>query len=694
MKGGDNTRRNRSNKRSNRSNKRSNRSNKRRNINNTRRNRSNKRRNNKRSNRSNKRRNNKRRNRSNKRSNRNNTRRNRSNKRRNNKRSKRKLNNLKYDFIQTGGLSRRLRKIHIEDTLKSEEGLGPEATVINWVGITDALYRDTPNQKEHGPEGCGGYGCVVIVSASLDEQPETEYALKVLELGKKEDADPELKEIEKEIQILEKLGGLHKHWNTNIGISLGDRSGPVATTFGFIVIDYYNSGNLKMLINETTGKRGTMQGRFPTLMGGLEKVSSIWSGCAGIQKQQGEQPSKTKILNSVSMTSKLIGDLISALEHAHSMDIVHFDLKPENIMLHYNPVSNAYSLHLIDFGLAIDFQQNVDADPGTRGTLDYVSPMLFYGYTDIRQHPTHADSQTTVNFYKMCDVYSMSCILYKMFAIDDEDVPWSNWLCSAIDSVRESLPPSFMNMAVDKILYVFYNAISHAGNTEEEEESELRRLLESMPVDTLKRKAIEFGIEAADVEAASQVDAVAAAAEAIIELIVKRMKQWMVNKRQLLIAMGLNLFGRQMSDPESEWIEFFKGLIETKFTEGMNSRSIWNDHQDLWKQVIDILSYVLDGASYPEYCLSSIKMLVPGMLEPASAPTFTPVEQIGVDETGAAFFPELVMEQNPAFVEHAAARKPSAVVVPVPSTIMDEPAPELEPAPAPAIEVSLPGQPD
>lgn len=93
----------------------------------------------------------------------------------------------------------------------------------------------------------------------------------------------------------------------------------------------------------------------------------------------------------------IANDMLSALRYCHEQQVVHRDVKPENIMLVHRRREGADfpSVKLIDFGLSTRFAKGVPLRERV-GTEDYMAPEVFY-----RQ------------FYdETCDIYSLGCVLY------------------------------------------------------------------------------------------------------------------------------------------------------------------------------------------------------------------------------------------------------------------------------------------
>ncbi|MBW4473003.1 MAG: serine/threonine protein kinase [Stenomitos rutilans HA7619-LM2] len=74
---------------------------------------------------------------------------------------------------------------------------------------------------------------------------------------------------------------------------------------------------------------------------------------------------------------KLVVDVLSGLDHAHSRGIVHCDIKPENILLTLQ--ADGWTARVSDFGIARLHQESADGDGGNTGSPAYMAPERFYG---------------------------------------------------------------------------------------------------------------------------------------------------------------------------------------------------------------------------------------------------------------------------------------------------------------------------
>jgi tRNA A-37 threonylcarbamoyl transferase component Bud32 len=112
-------------------------------------------------------------------------------------------------------------------------------------------------------------------------------------------------------------------------------------------------------------------------------------------------------------------EIARALGCAHSHNIVHRDVKPQNVL-----IDGEGSAKVTDFGIARTLdQEGLTADGRVLGTTDYVSPEQALG------HDVNGQS----------DLYSLGIVLFEMFT---GDVPFhgENQVAVAMKHVREDLP--------------------------------------------------------------------------------------------------------------------------------------------------------------------------------------------------------------------------------------------------------------
>jgi len=102
---------------------------------------------------------------------------------------------------------------------------------------------------------------------------------------------------------------------------------------------------------------------------------------------------------SINDTQIVAADLLGALQYAHDRDIVHRDVKPENIVL------SADGPILVDFGIARAIassgQNRLTRSGFAVGTSTYMSPEQVMGADDIDHRS---------------DIYSLGCVLYECLA--------------------------------------------------------------------------------------------------------------------------------------------------------------------------------------------------------------------------------------------------------------------------------------
>lgn len=102
------------------------------------------------------------------------------------------------------------------------------------------------------------------------------------------------------------------------------------------------------------------------------------------------------------ITKKIAKQLVSAVKYLHKNDIVHRDIKMENILLANNPEdeSDDYFIKLTDFGLSV-----IKVGSGIRGMLkDRVGTILYMAPEILLDH----------TYSELCDLWSIGVILYAL----------------------------------------------------------------------------------------------------------------------------------------------------------------------------------------------------------------------------------------------------------------------------------------
>ena len=154
-------------------------------------------------------------------------------------------------------------------------------------------------------------------------------------------------------------------------------------------------------------------------------------GRAYIALEYVEGVSLRRLLNGkswpINVALLVIGQVLMALEYAHADQIIHRDVKPENIM-----ISPAHGVKLIDFGIAKDLAAAGQTQHMLIGTPQYMS------YEQAVGRPVNPTS----------DLYSTAIVLYEMLAgIVPFNAPQSYEVIWQHQGALP-LPPSQINSAI------------------------------------------------------------------------------------------------------------------------------------------------------------------------------------------------------------------------------------------------------
>lgn len=99
--------------------------------------------------------------------------------------------------------------------------------------------------------------------------------------------------------------------------------------------------------------------------------------------------------------------ICDAIDHSHTMGVIHRNLKPANIMLVSNP-SGSQAVKVLDFGFSKSYYRSEDDDDD----MDVTSPGELLGTPEFMS-PEQCSSQP-VDWRS--DIYAMGCLLYAMLA--------------------------------------------------------------------------------------------------------------------------------------------------------------------------------------------------------------------------------------------------------------------------------------
>jgi serine/threonine protein kinase len=251
-----------------------------------------------------------------------------------------------------------------------------------------------------------------------------------------------------EIKILQKLGII----DTPAGIKSFEHDG--INIFMFKTSQYYNSGNLYNLINtyNKTESSGCFAGLSKLFSSKLSKLSKLFSSNTHIMTSDLTKEDADDLLNDSITVYKLILSLVKSLQHCHANSIVHFDLKPENIMLKNN---GEYTLHLVDFGAAKDLSETDRWIGPIGGSYTYIPPrqkaVEYFMEYDI------FENKEIVNNSKMCDIYSLGCIIFNILTANTV-IPWFN-----PDEYFDWTPPTELGHSRSYGSF-FKNDTQHGGN--------------------------------------------------------------------------------------------------------------------------------------------------------------------------------------------------------------------------------------
>ena len=112
----------------------------------------------------------------------------------------------------------------------------------------------------------------------------------------------------------------------------------------------------------------------------------------------------------------LMRQIVDALVYIHSKNIIHRDLKLENIMVSFDSEKDKEELNMmkakvkiIDFGFAILLQSDFSLTDTAVGTLLYMDPKI------LKEFNSKALNDKNRGYGKEADIWSLGCICYELF---------------------------------------------------------------------------------------------------------------------------------------------------------------------------------------------------------------------------------------------------------------------------------------
>jgi len=173
--------------------------------------------------------------------------------------------------------------------------------------------------------------------------------------------------------------------------------------------------------------------------------------------------------------------------YLNHLDIVHRDLKTENIMIHLSKENELLGAKIIDFGTAlkvsvVDNEQNTQEKILPEGTIDYMAPEVFEG----------------TFFNELVDVYSYGIILWAMMACKEP--------CINVENIYQIQPEQkilILSDALDKLIVSYYreyqlkeiqNLIIDCINYEPRRRPSFQRIFERLTVINIMKNSKEENI--------------------------------------------------------------------------------------------------------------------------------------------------------------------------------------------------------
>ena len=219
--------------------------------------------------------------------------------------------------------------------------------------------------------GRGAFGEVYLATKNNTNQY---FAVKKIHEGLLE--EKQRKYLRNEVQILEKLKKL-KHPNIVIFYQTIKKE-----SYYYFITEYINGGSL--------------------------------SNCLEKYRKKYKRPFSEEIIQ------YLMKQIVNALVYIHGSNIIHRDLKSENIMINFKSEEDKQNLNLmnsiikiIDFGFSVELPSNNSQATSIVGTPLYMDPKILENLLK-QNNPQLNANQSTISYGKEVDLWSLGCICYEL----------------------------------------------------------------------------------------------------------------------------------------------------------------------------------------------------------------------------------------------------------------------------------------
>ena len=112
---------------------------------------------------------------------------------------------------------------------------------------------------------------------------------------------------------------------------------------------------------------------------------------------------------------KIFLDISKCLKCLHKLNIIHLDIKPENILITYNDINNykSYSAYLIDYGLSC-ILTNINVER-SENLMCKIKKTQYIGNPYIYFAPEITDGEFSIKIGNYTDIYSLGITMIEMF---------------------------------------------------------------------------------------------------------------------------------------------------------------------------------------------------------------------------------------------------------------------------------------